>query len=174
MAEQNNANGQAGAAQTAGQQEKSVNIQRIYVKDFSFESPQSPGIFTTEGFKPEFNLSLGSRSNKITDELWEVILDVSVKAEQDGKTVFLAELQQAGLFNISGFEESGDEIGMVLGGFCPGQLYPYAREVISNMVVQGTFPAPQLQPVNFDQLYLRQRQQQQEQAGAQQPGQGQA
>lgn len=168
MAEENQSNGQAGA-QPQGQPDKTVNIQRIYVKDFSFESPQSPAVFTWQDFGPQFNLNMATRTNQVEEDLWEVILEVTVEAVQNEKAVFLAELQQAGLFRVQGF--SAEETGLVLGGFCPGQLYPYAREVITGMVVNGGFPAPQLQPVNFDQLYMRQRQQQQQ---AQQSSPGQA
>ena len=165
MAEENKSNGQAGAQQQS-QSNKTINIQRIYVKDFSFESPQSPDVFTWQDFGPQFNLNLATRTKQINDDLWEVILEVTVEATQNEKAVFLAELQQAGLFVVQGFTE--DEVGAVLGGFCPAQLYPYAREVITGMVVNGGFPAPQLQPVNFDQLYMRQRQEQQQQASQEQ------
>lgn len=159
MAEENKSNGQAGAQQQ-GQSDKTVNIQRIYVKDFSFESPQSPDVFSWQDFGPKFNLNMATRTNQVKDDLWEVILEITVEAAQNDKAVFLAELQQAGLFLVQGF--NAEEVGLVLGGFCPSQLYPYAREVITGMVVNGGFPAPQLQPVNFDQLYMRQRQQQQQ------------
>ncbi len=165
MAEENKSNGQAGAQQQS-QSNKTINIQRIYVKDFSFESPQSPDVFTWQDFGPQFNLNLATRTKQINDDLWEVILEVTVEATQNEKAVFLAELQQAGLFLVQGF--SPEEVGSVLGGFCPAQLYPYAREVITGMVVNGGFPAPQLQPVNFDQLYMRQRQEQQQQASQEQ------
>lgn len=160
MAEQDNAsNGQAGAEQAGS---KRVQIQRIYIKDFSFESPQSPQIFTVESFSPEFSMNLGNKTQKVEEGLWEVVLTVSVQARQDDKAIFLAELHQAGLFRLEGF--SDEEMETVLGAFCPAQIYPYAREVITSTVTSGGFPAPQLQPVNFDQLFMRQ---QEEQAKAQ-------
>jgi preprotein translocase subunit SecB len=165
MAEENKSNGQAGAQQQSPSG-KTINIQRIYVKDFSFESPQSPEVFTWQDFGPQFNLNLATRTKQVQDDIWEVILEVTVEATQNEKAVFLAELQQAGLFLVQGFNQ--EEIGSVLGGFCPAQLYPYAREVITGMVVNGGFPAPHLQPVNFDQLYMRQLQEQQQRQQASQ------
>lgn len=157
MAEEKNSsqNGQAAGGQTG----RSVQIQRIYVKDLSFESPQSPKVFTESEFRPEFQMNLGNRTERVGDNLYEVVLTVTVEARQNDTAVFLAELQQAGLFTITGFE--GEELESVLGAFCPAQLYPYAREVITSTVTHGSFPAPQLQPVNFDQLYLQQRQEKQ-------------
>lgn len=154
--EQNNSqNGQA----AGGESGRTVQIQRIYVKDLSFESPQAPTIFTEDEFRPEFQMNLGNRTTKLSDNVYEVVLTVSVEARQNDQAVFLAELQQAGLFTVAGFE--GDELDSVLGAFCPAQLYPYAREVITSTVTNGSFPAPQLQPVNFDQLYLQQREEKQ-------------
>ncbi|MEA5444963.1 protein-export chaperone SecB [Gammaproteobacteria bacterium AB-CW1] len=157
MAEQDNANNGAGA-QANQQGQKSLQIQRIYVKDFSFESPQSPQVFSQADFRPEFKMNLGNQARQVGEDLYEVVLTVSVEARQDDKPVFLAELHHAGLFTVTGFEK--EEADVVLGSFCPAQLYPYAREVITSTVVNGGFPAPQLQPVNFDQLYQRQREQQ--------------
>jgi len=153
--EDNNSNGGAAAEQPGN---KRVQIQRIYVKDFSFESPQAPKVFSESAFSPEFSMNLGNKTQKIEEDLWEVVLTVSVEARQDDKAVFLAELHHAGMFRLEGFSQ--EELEAVLGAFCPAQIYPYAREVITSMVTNGGFPAPQLQPVNFDQLLKRQKDEQ--------------
>jgi len=161
MAEENNSanNAQAGAQGDAPS--KGVQVHNVYVKDFSFESPQAPQIFN-EKVTPNFSMNLGSRAAQVGENLYEVTLNVQVEARHEDKAVFLAELQQSGLFQVQGFE--GEEHDAVLGAFCTAQLYPYAREVITSMVTNGGFPAPRLQPVNFDQLHERQRQQAQERA----------
>lgn len=165
MAEEENANSNGQAA--AGDSGKTVKIQRIYVKDLSFESPQSPTVFTQSEFRPEFKMNVGNSANKISDDTYEVVLTVSVEAVQGDKAVFLAELQQAGLFTIAGFSE--EELQSVLGAFCPSQLYPFAREVVTSTVTRGGFPAPQLQPLNFDKMFMERQQGQQ--AAAQGGGQ---
>jgi len=158
--ENNNAGAQAGTQGEAGG--KGVQIHSIYVKDFSFESPQAPQIFNQK-VTPSFNMNLGSRAAQVGENLYEVTLNVQVEARHEDKAVFLAELQQSGLFQVQGFEPETHDA--VLGAFCPAQLYPYAREVITSMVTSGGFPAPRLQPVSFDQLHERQKQQAQEQQG---------
>ncbi|MCP1728103.1 preprotein translocase subunit SecB [Natronospira proteinivora] len=163
---QDNANNQAGGQDAAAS--KDVQLHNIYVKDFSFESPQAPQIFTQQ-VTPEFSMNMGNRAAQVAESLYEVTLNIEVEARHEDKAVFLIELQQSGLFQLDGF--TGEEKEAVLGAFCPAQLYPYAREVITTMVTNGGFPAPRLQPVNFD--LLRHRQKEQQQAAAQESG-GQA
>ena len=140
---------------------KQLAISKIYVKDFSFESPQSPAIFKGGEWKPETNLNLRSAHNAIEGNAHEVVLTITVDAKSDDKTVFLVELQQAGIFEIAGYE--GDEFGAIVGSFCPNILFPYARETIASIIQKGGFPEFVLQPINFDALYMQAKQQAAEQ-----------
>lgn len=144
--------------------EKQLSIVKIYVKDFSFESPQSPGVFRAEEWAPKTNLNLRSSHASIDDDFHEVVLTISVEAKDkdDEKTLFLVELHQAGLFQASG--HTAEEAGMLFGSFCPNILFPYARESIAGIIQKGGFPEFVLQPINFDALYLQTLQQQQEAA----------
>ena len=127
------------------------SLQRIYVKDVSFESPASPNSFRGT-MKPSVNLDLNKRKNMIEDSLWEVILSLTLTAKDDSEnTLYLAEVQQAGIFVINGLEE--DALNHTLGSFCPNILFPYARECIDALIVRGSFPPLMLAPVNFDALY---------------------
>jgi preprotein translocase subunit SecB len=132
-------------------------IQRIFVKDISFESPNTPHTFVEE-WKPEVNLNLETKSNRIQDNLHEVVLSITATVTTSKKTAFLIEVHQAGVFMVNGF--SNDQLHHMLGSFCPNILFPYAREVISDMVVRGGFPQLILAPVNFDALYAQHMEQQ--------------
>ncbi|MEJ2258258.1 MAG: protein-export chaperone SecB [Woeseiaceae bacterium] len=143
--------------------EKQLAISKIYIKDVSFESPQSPGIFKQGDWKPETSLNLRSVHNAIENSnAHEVVLTITVEAKEGDKSLFLVELQQAGIFEISGY--AGDELGAILGSFCPNILFPYARETIASIIQKGGFPEFVLQPINFDALYLQAKQQQEQQA----------
>jgi len=144
--------------------QKQLAISKIYVKDFSFESPQSPDIFKGGDWKPQTNLNLRSAHNKIEGNAHEVILTITVEAKDGDKTLFLVELQQAGIFEISGY--AGDELGAIVGSFCPNILFPYARETIASTIQKGGFPEFVLQPINFDALYLQAKQQADQQGAA--------
>ncbi len=144
--------------------EKQLSITKIYVKDFSFESPQSPGVFRTNEWSPKTSLNLRSTHTPVDGDFHEVVLTISVEAKDGDKTVFLVELHQAGLFEVTG--HTPDEAGMLFGSFCPNILFPYARESISAMIQKGGFPEFVLQPINFDALYMQSLQQQQEQPAA--------
>lgn len=146
----------------ADQQEApQFHIQRIYTKDISFETPNSPEIFKKE-WKPEVKLDLDTRNSKLEDNVFEVVLSLTVTTTVGEETAFLCEVQQAGIFTVASMEES--QLAHALGAFCPNILFPYARETVSNLVNRGTFPQLNLAPVNFDALfaqYLQQRQAQQ-------------
>ena len=130
-------------------------VQRIYTKDISFEAPNTPQLFQ-ENWSPEINVGLGSEVNKVNEEMLELVLKVSVEAKHEDKTVFLVEIQQAGLFAIQGFNEQ--EADALMGVAAPNVLFPYAREVVSDLVTRGSFPQFVLQPVNFEAIYAQQRQ----------------
>ncbi len=137
--------------------DKQISIQKIYVKDFSFESPNSPTVFTAGEWSPKTNLNLRSSHTQGDNDQSEVVLTITVEAKHEDKTIFLIELHQAGLFQISGYEE--EEFGVVVGSFCPNILFPYARESISAIISKGGFPEFLLQPINFDALYAQGQQQ---------------
>ena len=132
-------------------------IQRIYTKDISFETPNSPAIFQKD-WKPEIQLDLDTKSNKLAEDTYEVILSVTVTATVEGQTAFLAEVQQAGIFSIGNLPEA--QLAHTIGAFCPTTLFPYARESVANLVSRGSFPQINLAPVNFEALfasYVQQR-----------------
>ncbi|MCH7830194.1 MAG: protein-export chaperone SecB [Proteobacteria bacterium] len=138
--------------------EKRLSISKIYMKDFSFESPQAPGVFRQADWKPKTDLNLRSSHTALEDDRHEIILTITVEAKTEDKTLFLIELQQAGIFEISGYE--GDEFNAIIGSFCPNILFPYARESIASLIQKGGFPEFVLQPINFDALYFQAKQQQ--------------
>ncbi len=133
---------------------KQISIQKIFIKDMSFESPQSPQVFSDE-WAPETQLNLKSSHREVAENTHEVVLTITVDARKSEKSVFLVELQQAGLFTLAGID--GDERALALGSFCPSILYPYAREAIASAVQRGGFPEFILQPIDFDGLYAQTR-----------------
>ncbi len=143
-------------------QAQNFTIQKIYTKDISFETPNSPAIFTQTEWNPDVNVQLASRASAMDDNNHEVVLTVTVTAKLGDKTAYLAEVQQAGIFKIENFP--AEQMGHVLGSFCPNVLFPYVREVISDLVTRGGFPQMLLAPVNFDAIYAQHMQQQQAQA----------
>ena len=137
-------------------------IQRIYVKDVSFETPHAPEIFREE-WKPEVNVDLQTKTNHLEDTIYEVVLHLTVTVKMGEKVAFLVEVHQAGIFTLKGFPQ--EQLAHALGSMCPNILYPYARETISDIVIRGGFPQLLLAPVNFDALYM-QHLEQQKQGGA--------
>lgn len=141
-------------------------LQRIYIKDVSFETPQGHEVFRQQ-WKPRVNLELNTKQTRIDDNNFEVVLTLSVTATLEEKTAFLVEVQQAGIFFVSGIPDQ--QLRQVLATVCPNILFPYAREAIDNLVTRGSFPPLMLAPVNFDALYqqaLKQAQEQEEQEQA--------
>jgi len=134
------------------QQEQQVefNIQRVYVKDISFECPNSPEIFKKE-WAPEVTMDIDTQSKKLEDGIYEVTLSLTATAKVDGEVAFLCEVKQAGIFAVSELE--GQQMAHCLNAFCPNILFPYAREAVSSLVTRGTFPQLNLAPVNFDALF---------------------
>ena len=134
-------------------------LQKIYVKDVSFEVPGAPQIFQefsgeNDQAAPQVQLNLGHKAMDLGNDLFEVVLSVTLTCTLGERTAYLAEVEQAGLFGISGFADE-DRAG-VIGSYCPNLLFPYARQVISSMVLEGGFPPFLLQPINFDALYAEQ------------------
>lgn len=131
-------------------------IQKLYTKDVSFELPNAPQVFQEEG-QADVKMSLSQRVEGLGDNLHEVVLTVTVTATVGEKTAYLAEVAQAGIFLVAGFNEQATHA--VMNTMCPGTLFPYARQTITSLIADGGFPPLTLQPVNFEQLYAQRMQQ---------------
>ena len=151
------------AAATEEQPQAQFQLQKLYVKDVSFEVPGAPQIFQEDG-QVEIKLNLAQKVEDIAEGVHEVVLTVTVTATLDEKTAYLVEVQQAGIFAIVGLPEQGRHAA--LNTLCPSTLFPYARRVISDLVAEGGFPPLVLQPINFDQIYAQRMQEAQAQATA--------
>jgi preprotein translocase subunit SecB len=132
------------------------SIEKVYVKDLSLEIPNAPQIFL-EREAPQVDIQLHHNTVGVEDGVYETTLTVTVTAKVKDKTLFLAEASQAGIFVVRNVPAS--DMDAVLGIACPNILFPYVREVISDIVVRGGFPPVMLSPVNFEALYQAQRQQ---------------
>lgn len=133
----------------------SFNIEKLYVKDMSLELPNAPQVFMQTD-APQLDVQINNVSEPVTDTLYEVVVTVTVTATAGEKTMFLAEVAQAGLFSIVNVPAS--ELDPLLGIGCPTILYPYVREAISDMVTRGGFPPVLLAPVSFEALYVQRQQ----------------
>jgi preprotein translocase subunit SecB len=140
-----------------------LQVQKIYVKDASFEVPGAPTIFQENG-QPQVQLNLSQKVSTIAENVYEVVLTITVTCKIGERTAYLAEVQQAGVFSLVGFNQA--DLQAVLGTYCPTTLFPYARQVVSEMVLNGGFPPFVLQPINFDQLYAEQMRRRSEGGGA--------
>ena len=137
-------------------------VEKIYVKDVSFESPNSPTIFN-ENVQPDLQLNLNQKVQRLSENAFEVVLGVTLTCKAGDKTAYVAEVEQAGVFGLIGLEPQA--IDVLLGTQCPNILFPYVRSMVSDLIQAGGFPPFYLQPINFEGLYaetLRQRQQQAE------------
>ncbi len=150
-------------AETNAPEDKQFSIQKIYTKDISFETPNAPKIFTNK-WEPKVDFNLGTNLDTLEDGLFEVTLTVTVTVTTQETTAYLVEVVQAGIFSLSGF--SDQEMGPMFGSFCPNVLFPYAREVVSDLVSKGGFPQLILAPVNFDAIYAQHLQQAQKDSPA--------
>ncbi len=137
-------------------------IQRIYVKDFSLESPGAPKIFL-EKWEPELNLDIGTNTVALGENAHEVVISLTVTVKMQNKVAFLVEVKQAGIFTLTNFPES--EIRPMLGAFCPNILYPYAREAVTDAVTRAGFPQLYLHPINFDAMFQQHEQELAQKAG---------
>lgn len=143
----------ANGADTSATTSAQVAVQKIYVKDASFEAPAAPHIFQEQG-QPQVQLNLNQTVNALAEGVYEVVLAVTVTCTMGEKTAYLAEVKQAGVFGLSGFDQAN--LHGVIGTFCPNTLFPYARQAVSDLVMAGGFPPFLLQPINFEQLYVEQ------------------
>jgi preprotein translocase subunit SecB len=143
--------------------ETRFGVQRIYIKDASFEAPDTPECFR-RAYTPQVNFSINSRSKKLDNTSYEVVLRLTADVKQDEKTVFLVEVQQAGIFEVAGLE--GERLEQVLTITCPTVLFPYGREAVDALVTKGSFPALMLAPINFEAVYMQAKRNQAEKAAA--------
>ncbi len=150
------------AAQASAEQQ--FSIQKLYIKDVSFESPDTPSVFAFSNWEPQIELNLNNASKKVSEGVYEVVMSITATVKNNDKTAFLVEVQQAGLFNVVGFNEQDTKY--ILGAQCMTILFPYAREVVSDLTNRGGFPPLLLNPVNFDALYAQAMQKQQAEGDA--------
>ncbi len=136
-------------------------LQRIYVKDLSFEAPSTPEAFN-EAWKPDINIELNMKHKALEEGVYEIVLTVTATAKAQEKVVFIAEVKQAGIFVARNFPK--EHMDLLLNSYCPSMLFPYAREVISDLVTRGSFPQLVLAPIDFNALYEQQNQQANSQA----------
>ncbi len=127
-------------------------IQRIYLKDISFETPMGLEAFT-KAFKPAIQQDMNIQVAQAGDDVFEVVLLLTITARMDNRAVFLVEIKQAGLFSISGFE--GSQLSHMIHSACPHILFPYAREAIDSILIRGGFPPLMLAPINFDAVFAQ-------------------
>ena len=139
-----------GTAPASDQNAQELLLQNIYIKDSSFEAPTGPNIQVTE-WNPQFNLNMNTSAATMAETLHEVVLTITLEAKVADKVAYLVEVKQGGLFMIRGY--SDDETRRVVGAFCPGVLFPYARQAVSDLILRGGFPPFLLPPVNFDGLF---------------------
>src|SRR5579864_5807301 len=127
-----------------------LSLQKVYIKDVSFEVPGAPQIFQEQG-QPQIQLNLSQQIGGLAENVYEVILTVTVTCKLAEKTAYLAEVQQAGVFGMSGFDEQNRDA--VLATYCPNVLFPYARQIVSDLIQNGGFPPFLMQPINFEALF---------------------
>ncbi len=130
------------------------SIEKVYVKDLSLEIPNAPQVFL-ERDAPMVDIQLHHNSTGVEQGVYETVLTVTVTAKANEKTMFLAEVAQAGIFVVRNVP--AQELEAILGVACPNILFPYVREVISDLVVRAGFPPVILSPVNFEGIYQQQR-----------------
>ncbi len=152
----------AGNGQATEGNEQQFFVQKIYLKDLSFESPQAPDIFTHDDWKPEVSVQVGNNATRLSDTAFETELTITVTATHAEKTIYLAEVQYGGVFTIKGFDDATRR--QLLGAYCPTQIFPYIRETVGDLVMKGGFPQMVLQPINFEALYIQHEQQRAAQA----------
>lgn len=145
--------------------EKIFDIRKIYVKDASLEAPNSPAMFPEAldmAWNPEVHVQVDHSASRVGDDVHEVILTITVTVKFEASTIYLIEVHQAGLFVTRGFEN--EELGHLLGAFCPSTLFPFARESIAGLVGKAGYPELYIKPINFDVLYMQKMQRAREDA----------
>ena len=133
----------------------SVKINYQYIKDLSFEIPESPEVFLTQNLKPDINLSINIDAKRLSVNSFEVILKISADAKGNDKKIFICELSYAGVFTLDESIQEQSEIEQILLIYCPNILFPFARKIIANCTIDGNFPPLMLEPINFSDLYQK-------------------
>lgn len=144
--------------------EQQVQLQKIYLKDTSLESPNAPQIFRSQEWKPEVGIQVNTEATAMEEDNHEVVLTLTVTVTQGDKTLYLVEVAQAGIFTLGGFDD--EQRRHVVATFCPATLFPYAREAVSGLVERAGFPQLLLQPMNFEAMYRQHLERLQRTAGA--------
>jgi preprotein translocase subunit SecB len=140
-----------------------VSLQSVYLKDCSYESPNGPRVPNNQNWEPKFQLNMNTSGDELAPDVREVLLTITLEAKQGDSTLYLVEVKQAGVFAIGG--ASPEDMKRLIGSFCPSVLFPYAREVISDLITKGGFPNFLLPLVNFDALFAQASEQSQSGAG---------
>ena len=141
-------------------QQPSFQIEKIYVKDVSLEIPNAPRVFV-EQVQPQLEVQIANAAQSFAENYFEVTVTATVTAKAGERTIFLAEVAQAGIFSVRNVPPA--DLDPLLGVGCPTILFPYLREAISDLVVRGGFPPVLLSPISFEALYMQRLQQQQQQ-----------
>jgi len=150
-------------SQTEMDQQPHFYIEKYYLKGTSYESPNAPEVFREE-WNPKINLDVNSHTEKLHDDVYEVTLQLTVTAKNEEKNIYLIEVQYAGIYTLRNFD--GERLDEVLGSFCPGLIYPYATQTVTDLVMKGGFPQLNLAPINFEAIYRESLQRKQQQAEA--------
>ncbi len=149
----------------ADESQAGIALQRIYLKDVSFESPNAPAVFR-KNWEPELQMDLHTKNQRLDESNFEVVVSITVTCTIGEMTAYIVEVQQAGIFTVQGL--SGTQLAHVINAYCPNILFPYLRETIDSIVIKGSFPAPMLAPVNFDVIFAQAVMRKQQEAAAQQ------
>ncbi len=147
MAEENITTSEAATTEDSG---PVFAIQRIYLKDLSFETPMGPSVFQKQ-WQPKVNQDLNTKNTKLENDLYEVALRLTLTVTDGEDTIYILEVKQAGIFAIKGLDPK--QITHVINTTCPNILFPYAREAVDSVLSKGSFPALMLPPINFDALF---------------------
>jgi len=159
----------AAAAQTAAPQGAQFMVHKLYLKNVSYEAPGVPAAFQEQAM-PQLQLNLNQKVSRFEADAYEVVLSITLTCTINEKTAYLAEVEQAGIFGLAGFDDAS--LDMMLGTHCPNVLFPYARQALGDLIAHGGFPPFLLQPINFESIYAEQVRRRMEQA--QQPTAGNA
>lgn len=145
--------------ESAAERNAQMHIQRLYVKDISFEAPNSPEVFQVQNWQPQIEVELNTQAKPLADNLHEVVMTITVTAKLEEKVAYIVEVAQAGIFAVVNFPP--DQVQYLMGAYCPAILFPYARQVVAEAIMNGGFPVLHLAPMNFEALHAQQMMQQQ-------------
>jgi len=130
-----------------------ITLQTVYLKDCSYESPNGPRLPNNQAWEPKFQMNMNTTAEEVAPDVREVLLTITLEAKQGDATLYLVEVKQAGIFVVNG--ATLEDYKRLIGSFCPSVLFPYAREVVSDLITKGGFPNFLLPLVNFDALFAQ-------------------